>query len=156
MAQDPPPSMVEKKNNSQLAMGSCNKYGKGGKAMATTIRVAGSKEGNGNKKGDGVNDREGDGFSGKSSDNKVGRQATAIRAMAMVMATTWAMVTVTRVVGKKEDNGNGIKSNGDGDEGGGQATATRAMATAMVMTWAMAMVTRLVGSKEGKAKGRQG
>jgi hypothetical protein len=37
------------KNNNQLAMGACDKKGVGGKAMATLIRVVGSKEGKGNK-----------------------------------------------------------------------------------------------------------
>jgi hypothetical protein len=41
-----------KKN--QLAMGACDKKGKGGKAMAMAIRVAGDEEGKGGEAGDGV------------------------------------------------------------------------------------------------------
>ncbi len=39
--------MGEMKNNNQLARGAFDKEGKGGKAMATVIRVAGEKEGDG-------------------------------------------------------------------------------------------------------------
>ncbi len=35
------------------------KEGKGGEAMATTIRVAGNKEGKGNKEGNGVSNKGG-------------------------------------------------------------------------------------------------
>jgi hypothetical protein len=59
MAQDPPPSAGEMKNNNQLAMGACDEEGKGGKAMATTIRVTGNKEGKGNKEGNGIGDKGG-------------------------------------------------------------------------------------------------
>jgi hypothetical protein len=38
--------------NNQLAMGACDKEGKGGKAMAMGIRVVGDKEGKGNEEGD--------------------------------------------------------------------------------------------------------
>ncbi len=41
------------------------------------------------------------------------------RVMATVMATTWLMVTVMRLVGDKEGKGEGGKGDGDGDEGGG-------------------------------------
>jgi hypothetical protein len=46
MAQDPPVCRRDE-NNNQLAMGACDKEGKGRKAMATVIRVAGNKEGDG-------------------------------------------------------------------------------------------------------------
>jgi hypothetical protein len=42
------------KNKNQLAMGACDKEVKGGKVMATAIRVAGNKEGNVDKEGGGV------------------------------------------------------------------------------------------------------
>ena len=42
---------------------------------------------------------------------------TAMREM--VMATTWAMATATRVAGDKEGEGKDVKGNGDGNEGGG-------------------------------------
>jgi hypothetical protein len=38
-------------------MGACDKEGKGGKVVATAIRVAGNKEAKGNKEGDGVGDK---------------------------------------------------------------------------------------------------
>jgi hypothetical protein len=38
-----------KGGNNQLAMGACDKEGKGGKAMAMGIRVVGDKEGEGGK-----------------------------------------------------------------------------------------------------------
>ncbi len=38
-----------KGGNNQLAMGACDKEGKGGKAMAMGIRVAGNKEGEGDE-----------------------------------------------------------------------------------------------------------
>ncbi len=38
-----------KGGNNQLAMGACDKEGKGGKAMAMRTRVAGNKEGEGDK-----------------------------------------------------------------------------------------------------------
>ncbi len=38
-----------KGGNNQLAMGACDKEGKGGKAMAMGIRVAGNKEGKGDE-----------------------------------------------------------------------------------------------------------
>ncbi len=49
-------------------------------------------------------------------------QATATRAMAMAtdMATTWVMVTATRLAGNKEGKGDSGKGDGNGDEGGGQ------------------------------------
>jgi hypothetical protein len=37
-------------------MEACDKEGKGGKEMATAIRVAGIKEGDGNKEGNGIGD----------------------------------------------------------------------------------------------------
>jgi hypothetical protein len=47
------------KNNNQLAMGACDKEGKGGKAMATGIRVVGDKEGKADKEGNSVSDEGG-------------------------------------------------------------------------------------------------
>jgi hypothetical protein len=47
------------KNNSQLAMRACDKKGEGGKAMAMAIRGAGSEESDGNKQGNGVDDKGG-------------------------------------------------------------------------------------------------
>ncbi len=38
-----------KGGNNQLAMGACDEEGEGGKAMAMGIRVAGNKEGEGDK-----------------------------------------------------------------------------------------------------------
>jgi hypothetical protein len=39
----------KKGGNNQLAMGACDQKGKGGKAITMGIRVAGDKEGEGNK-----------------------------------------------------------------------------------------------------------
>jgi hypothetical protein len=65
-------------------------------------------------------DEESDSFGGKSNRNKGSRRLMATRAMAMVMATTWLMVTVTRLAGNEEGKGEGGKGDGDGDEGGGR------------------------------------
>ena len=62
---------------------------------------------------------ESDGFGGKNDGNEGGRRLMATRALATVTATTWLMVTVTRVVGGKEGKGKGGKGDGDGDEGDG-------------------------------------
>jgi hypothetical protein len=62
---------------------------------------------------------ESDGFGGKSDGNEGGRRLMATRALATVMATTWLMVTVTRLAGGKEGKGEGGKGDGDGDEGDG-------------------------------------
>jgi hypothetical protein len=51
--------MGEMKNNNQLAMGACDEEGKGSKAMATGIRVAGNKEGKIDKEGDGIGNKGG-------------------------------------------------------------------------------------------------
>ncbi len=48
-----------KGGNNQLAMGACDKEGKGSKGMAMGIRVAGDKEGEGNKEGNGVGNKGG-------------------------------------------------------------------------------------------------
>ena len=64
-------------------------------------------------------DEESNGFGGKSNGNEGGRRLTATRVMAMVMATTWLMATVTRLAGDEEGKGEGGKGDGDGDEGGG-------------------------------------
>ncbi len=40
-------------------MGACDKEGEGGKAMGTEIRVAGDKEGKGNKEGNGIGNEGG-------------------------------------------------------------------------------------------------
>jgi hypothetical protein len=45
------------KTNIQLAMGACGKEGKGGKALAMLIRVAGNEEGKGNKESNDVSDK---------------------------------------------------------------------------------------------------
>jgi hypothetical protein len=47
------------KNNNQLAMGACDEEGKGDKALAMGIKVAGDKEGKGNKEGNGVSNEGG-------------------------------------------------------------------------------------------------
>ncbi len=73
------------------------------------------------------------------------------RAIETEMATTCAMTTVARLVGKGK--GNSGKSDGNNNKGGGQATATRAMVTTMPAMWGMAMATRLAGGKEGKGEG---
>jgi hypothetical protein len=87
-----------------------------------------------------VGDEEGYDKSGKSRgvDDKDGRQAMGIMAMAMAttramtMVMRWgatnrvmaraarAMATAMRMAGNKEVNGKGGKSNGNGNEGGGQ------------------------------------
>ena len=64
-------------------------------------------------------DEESNGFGGKSDGNEDGRQLTATKALAMVMATMWLMVTVTRLAGEEEGKGEGGKGDGGGDEGGG-------------------------------------
>ena len=63
-------------------------------------------------------DEESDGFGGKSNGNEGGGQLMVTRAMALVMATTYVMATVTRLAGDEE--GEGGKDHGDGDEGGGR------------------------------------
>ncbi len=45
---------------------------------------------------------------------------TVTRVMATLMATTWVMVIVRRLVGNEDGKGKGGKGDGDGDEGGGQ------------------------------------
>ncbi len=47
------------KNNNQPAMGACDKESEGGKAMATAIRVAGNKKGDGDKEGNGGGNKGG-------------------------------------------------------------------------------------------------
>ena len=84
--------------------------------MAMGIRVAGDEEG----ERDESCDKESNGFGGKSDGNEGGRRLTATRTMATVTATTWVMVTVTRLAGNKEGKGEGGKGDGDGDEGGGR------------------------------------
>jgi hypothetical protein len=59
MAQAPLPLPAgETKNNNQLAMGACDKEGKGGKGIETAIRVVGDKEEDGVCDGGGVQQRE--------------------------------------------------------------------------------------------------
>ena len=87
------------------------------------IRVAGDEEDERDEAGMALAtrvecDEESNGFGGKSNGNEGGRQLTATRALATVTATTWLMVTVTRLVGVEEGKGEGGKGNGDGDEGG--------------------------------------
>jgi hypothetical protein len=100
-----------------------NKEGKGGKAMATVIRVVGNKEGKGNRMAlttRVVCDKEGDSNGGRSDGNEGVGQATAMSAMATAMATvtTWAKVKATRLVGDKDGKAGGSKGNGDSDECG--------------------------------------
>ncbi len=64
--------------------------------------------------------KESDIFGSKSDGYEGGRQLTVTRAMAALMATTWEMATVTRLVGDKEGKGEGGKGDGDCDEGGSQ------------------------------------
>ena len=64
-------------------------------------------------------DQESNGFGGKSDGNEGGRHLMATRVMAMETATTWLMVTVTKLAGDEEGKGEGGKGDGDGDEGGG-------------------------------------
>jgi hypothetical protein len=106
-------------------------------------------------------DKEGDG-------DKGGRQATAMRAMAMLRV----MVKAMRLAGGKEDTGEGCKGNGDsnvraagkeedggqvdcdGDkEGNGNSNEGGRQATATAMKRVMAMATRVVGNKEGNDDG---
>ncbi len=82
-----PPIRGRDKNNNQLMMGAYDKEGKGGKAMAMGIRVAGDKE------GDGIGNKvecnkESGGFGGKNDGNKGGKRAPATRVMALVTVTT--------------------------------------------------------------------
>ncbi len=49
-----------------------------------------------------------------------GKRLMMTRVMATVTATTWLMVTVTRLVGDKGGKGEGGKGDGDVDEGGGR------------------------------------
>jgi hypothetical protein len=65
-------------------------------------------------------DEESDGFGGKCDGNEGGRGLIATRVMATVTATTWLIVTVTRLAGDEEGKGEGGKGDGDGDEGGRQ------------------------------------
>jgi hypothetical protein len=53
------------KNNNQLAMGSCDKEGKGNKGMVMAIRVAGNEEGNGDKGGNSIGNMGGVGQRGQ-------------------------------------------------------------------------------------------
>jgi hypothetical protein len=48
-----------KGGNNQLAMGACDKEGKGSKAMVMGIRVAGDEEGNNDKEGNVVSNKGG-------------------------------------------------------------------------------------------------
>jgi hypothetical protein len=51
--------MREMKSKNQLVMGASDKEGKGGKAMATGIRVSGDKEGKGDKEGNHISNEGG-------------------------------------------------------------------------------------------------
>jgi hypothetical protein len=114
------------------------------RAMVTAMRVAGEEQGKVSKGDGNCNDRsgnkEGDGEGGKSNgdDNKDGRQSTGTMAMvaattrAMVMVARWwatnramaraarAMVTAMKIADDEEGNSKGGKSNGDGKKGGRQ------------------------------------
>jgi hypothetical protein len=63
--------------------------------------------------------KESDCFGSKRDGNEGGRQSMAIRAMATVTATAWAIVMEMRLEGNKEGKGEDSKGDGNGDEGGG-------------------------------------
>ncbi len=148
-----------------------NKKGKGGKAMATVIRVVGNKEGKGNRMALTIRvvcDKEGNGVGSRSNGNEGGRQTTAMRAMATAMATvtTWAMVKATRLVGNKDGKAGGGKGNGDSNECGKdkKGEGSKAMETALRMAGeqtstvtkrAMVTTMREGGNKEGSGKGNK-
>ncbi len=70
--------------------------------------MAGNKMGNGNGgKSDGNDDKVGG--QATTSNGKGGRRLTVTKAMVMVTAMTWVMVTVTRLAGDKEGKGEGGK-----------------------------------------------
>ncbi len=58
--------------------------------------------------------------SNKDDGDKGGRQATATRVTAMVMATMWVMAMATRLAGNEEGKGKGSKGNDNSNKGGGQ------------------------------------
>jgi len=70
--------------------------------------LAGDETGNGNG-GTSNGDDDKVGGQATASNGEGGRQLTATRAMAMVMAMMWVMATVTRLVGNKEGKGEGGK-----------------------------------------------
>ncbi len=99
--------------------------GKGGKSMATSMRVAGEEEGK----------------SGKAM-----AMATRVVGKHTATATTRAIVTKTREAGMEEGNGKGGKSNGNGngkEDGSGEhrwqamMTTTTTMATTVTTTTTM-------------------
>jgi hypothetical protein len=61
--------------------------------MALATRVACNKEGNGD--------------SNEGNEDKGGKRAMVMRAMAMATAMTWVMATAMRLVGDKEGKGKG-------------------------------------------------
>ncbi len=70
--------------------------------------MAGNKMGNGNGgKSDGDDGKVGG--QATTSNGEGGRRLTVTRAMVMVTATIWVMVTVTRLAGDKEGKGEGGK-----------------------------------------------
>jgi hypothetical protein len=130
------------------------------------MRVAGDKEGKGGK-GHGIGNKV---ACNEEGDGKGGRQATATRAM----ATMWAMATVLRLVGDKEDKGKGGKGNGNGNvrvagkeedggqvdcngnkEGNGNGNKGGGRATVTATKRVMATAPRVVGNKEGNGNGRK-
>ena len=81
----------------------------------------------------------------------------------MVMAMTWVMGTVTRLVGDKEGKGEGGKGDGEGDEGDGRQRGTgdggksggdgnNGVRRAMAMATKRVMVT---ATRVGEVGGRQ-
>ncbi len=97
---------------------------------------------------------------------RAARGVATMMKWAMAKATTWVMVTMTRVEGNKEGNGKekgkGGKSNGDGYKGGGQAMVTTpamAIATQKAVTRAareIAMAMTMAGNIEDNGKGGKG
>ncbi len=96
---------IDKGGNKQLAMGAWDKKGKGGKAMAMGIRVAGDKEGKGNKEGNVVGNKGGvqqrEQWLWRQEQWQRGRQA------------------IDSNMGNGDSDGNDV-GNGNGDEAGGQ------------------------------------
>jgi hypothetical protein len=77
--------------------------------MVRATRVASNKEGG----GDGIGKVVGDG-----NGNVGGKRATAMRAMAVVTTTMWAMATAMMLAGDIDGNRKG--GDGDSDKVGGQ------------------------------------
>jgi hypothetical protein len=84
-----------------------NKEGKGGKVMVTAIRVAGDKEGKGNKEGDGV---------GNKGDVQ---QRWRWQQQQEQWQQGWWVSDNNKGDGSSNGDGNNL-GNGDGNKGGGQ------------------------------------